>query len=436
MTAKFPILEPDTLGNRIDPYFNRWNNEQSPGVMLAVLSRGRVIFEASYGMADIANGVPLTDRSVVRIASQSKQFTTCLLLMLEQEGLLSMQDEAQKHLPWLPNFERPVTLHHLASNTSGLRDILEMMTIGGVPILAPSSRAYARDVVSRQCALNFTPGQDLLYSNSNFLLLSEILQQASGKSFNELLRERLTGPLGMDDTCLMPRDDDILPRLAVHHRRGPQDEWLKSAWGIAIGGEGGMVSSLRDMIVWQQNLRDPKLGHKGLFDRMADAGVTINGYASPYGYGLIRETGGPLTSVGHGGWIAGARSESVRFEEADMGIVMLSNHDDFAPYVLARTIAYDLLGITTTRSDNDFNIIPSVYREEDGDDVFGIDINEGQPRLIMNMGAAPLVNIDDNRWQAQASIPGFSLKASPDGTVLTERFGRVRRFVPIEPTVI
>ncbi len=436
MTASFPILEAGTLAARIDPYFRAWNDENSPGVMLAVLSGGKVVHEATYGMADIANGLPLSSRSVVRIASQSKQFTTCLLLMLEREGLLSMQDAVQKHLPWLPHFDRPVTLHHLASNTSGLRDILEMMTIGGVPILAPSSRAYARGVVSRQNALNFEPGHDLLYSNSNFLLLSEILEQVSGKSFNDLLHEHLTGPLGMEDTRLMPRDDDIVPRLAVHHRRGPDGNWLKSAWGIAIGGEGGMVSSLRDMVVWQQNLRDPKVGDRALFERMADAGVTINGHASPYGYGLVRDTGGPLTSVGHGGWIAGARSESVRFEEADLGIVMLSNHDDFAPYVLSRTIAYDLLGVSAGRPDADFDIAPGTYREEGGDDAFRIEIGDGQPRLIMNMGGAPLLAVDDGKWQPQASIPAFALKAAPDGAILAERFGRVRRFLPIAPAAI
>ncbi|MFJ6327919.1 MULTISPECIES: serine hydrolase domain-containing protein [unclassified Rhizobium] len=436
MTTSFPILEAGTLAGRIDPYFRTWSGENSPGVMLAVLSGGKVVHEASYGMADIANGLPLSSRSVVRIASQSKQFTTCLLLMLEREGLLSMQDPVQKHLPWLPHFEWPVTLHHLASNTSGLRDILEMMTIGGVPILAPSSRAYACGVVGRQSALNFEPGHDLLYSNSNFLLLSEILEEVSGKSFNNLLHERITGPLGMEDTRLMPRDDDIVPRLAVHHRRGPDGKWLKSGWGIAIGGEGGMVSSLRDMVVWQQNLRDPKVGDRTLFARMAEAGVAINGHPSPYGYGLVRDTSGPLTSVGHGGWIAGARSESVRFEEADLGIVMLSNQDDFAPYVLARTIAYDLLGVAAGQSHAGFDIAPGTYREEGGDDVFTIETDNGEPRLIMNMGGAPLLAVGNGKWQPQASIPAFALKAASEGAILAERFGRMRRFVSITPTAI
>lgn len=427
-------LDPATIAARIAPHVAAWNSETSPGMMLAVLSGGEVVHEASYGMADLANGIPLSSRSVVRIASQSKQFTTWLLLALEREGRLSLQDDVRTHLPWLPDYRRTITLHHLASNTSGLRDILEMMTIGGVPILSPSSRQYACDVVGRQSELNFEPGYDLLYSNSNFLLLSEILEKVSGLSFNDLLKERITGPLGMHDTALMPRDDVILPRLAGHHRRGPDGEWLKAAWGIAIGGEGGMVSTLADMIIWQQNLRQPKIGDAAMIARMEDASVTINGVPSPYGYGLVRDQGDLGEAAGHGGWIAGARSESVRFKEADLGIVLLANHDDCAPYVLARSIARDLLGATGEGLKKAFDLPTGTYRDEAGDDAFQIETRQGQPYLVMNMGGAPLLPIGDGGWQPQASIPAFALQREAGGALSATRFGRTRRFIPIAPT--
>lgn len=424
--------EPNSIANQIDPHFREWNSRSTPGVLVAVLKGGETIYEQAFGMADLANGVPLDSRSVVRIASQSKQFTTCLLLMLERDGLLSLDDDVRTHFPWLPDFGHRVTLHHLAANTSGLRDILEMMTIGGVPILAPSSRAFALNVIARQSALNFEPGSDLLYSNSNFLLISEILEKVSGKSFNELLHQRITGPLAMRDTQLMIRDDAILPRLAVHHRRGPSGAWLKSAWGIAIGGEGGMVSSLHDMIVWQQNLRSPRIGDASLFARMENSGALINNHESPYGYGLVRDTSGAQEAVGHGGWIAGARSESVRYKDADLGIIILSNHDDFAPYLLARSIAQILLGDMGSASDRPLNLAPGTYREEGGDDAFKIELRDAKPYLTMNMGSSPLLPADGNRWRPQSSIPPFTLCPGENGTLLAERFGRMRRFQPIQ----
>lgn len=142
-----------------------------------------------------------------------------LILLLEAEGLLSLDDDVRAYLPLLPDFAVPITLRHLAANASGLRDILETMVLGGVPILAPSSRAAARQMVARQRSLNFPPGGDILYSNTNFLLLSDVIEAVTGQDFNTVLTQRLTGPLGMHDTALMPRDDEVRPRLAGHYRR-------------------------------------------------------------------------------------------------------------------------------------------------------------------------------------------------------------------------
>jgi len=167
---------------------------------------------------------------------------------------------------------------------------------------------------------------------------------------------------------------------------------------------------------------------------MEDAGVTINGVPSPYGYGLVRDNGDLGEAAGHGGWIAGARSESVRFKEADLGIVLLANHDDCAPYVLARSIARDLLGGGNEKREQGFNLPASTYRDEAGDDAFQIELHQDQPYLVMNMGGAPLLPVGDGSWQPQASIPAFALKREAGGTLSATRFGRTRRFIPIVPT--
>jgi CubicO group peptidase (beta-lactamase class C family) len=391
-------------------------------------------------MADLAHAVPLDSRSVIRIASQSKQFTVLLALILEAEGKLSLDDDVRRYLPWLPAYPRTVTLRHLASNTSGLRDILEMMILGGMPILAPSSRATARQIVARQHGLNFLPGEDLLYSNSNFLLLSEILEQVSGRSFNELLQERITGPLDMPDTRLMPRDDEILPRLATHHRRGPDGRWLKAAWGIAISGEGGLVSTLDDMVHWQQNLREPRVGTREMIAQMAAPGATINGVASPYGLGLVTTRHRGLTGIGHGGWIAGARSESVRFPEIDLGVIILTNIDEIAAFALARRIADAVLGQDTDpllppAAADRLAAVAGRYRDEQGDDLVAIECRDGEPMLVTSMGAAPIIDAGDALFMPQVSIPPFAFAVLDDGAIEVQRFGRRRRFRRLPATV-
>lgn len=420
----------------IDALFAPFANQASPGFMVAVTLGDEVVYQRCAGMADLAHGIALTPNSVVRIASQSKQFTVLLTLMMEAEGKLSLTDDVREHCPWLPAYDQPITLRHLAANTSGLRDILDTMILAGIPILAPSSRAAARAIVARQEGLNFPPDTDLLYSNSNFLLLSEILEQVSGLSFDDLLRERITGPLGMHDTRLMARDDEIHPRLVTHHRRGPGGRWLKAAWGIAIGGEGGLVSSLEDMLAWQANLARPTVGDAAMIARMEAPGAVIDGIASPYGLGLVTGRYRGLRCVGHSGWIAGSRSESIRLPERDLGIVLLANHDDFSPYELTRRIADIVHGLESRPA-----LSPSAvsalaeragtYRQEGGGALIRIASEGGSPTLVSSMGAMAIEEVSPGRFRPRAGLAPYDLLIQPDGGIETEKFGRRRRFRPV-----
>lgn len=432
MTAAAEQVLPAETARKIDALLMPWTDGASPGIAVAV-TRGEAVYRRCVGLADIAHAVPLSAKTVIRIASQSKQFTVLLTLMMEAEGKLSLNDDVRDHCPWLPPYEHRITLRHLAANTSGLRDILDTMILGGIPILAPSSRAAARAIVARQRGVNFAPDTDLLYSNSNFLLLSEILEQVSGLSFNELLRQRITGPLGMHDTRLMVRDDEIYPRLATHHRRGPDGGWLKAAWGIAIGGEGGLISTLDDMIRWQNNLRSPKVGTSEMIAGMEAPGATINGIPSHYGLGLVTSSHRGLRCVGHGGWIAGGKSESFRIPEKDLGVVVLANHDDFAPYTLTRQIADIVLGYEPSRplspaAIDSLAAMAGTYREDGSSALLRIDDAGPHPTLIGSMGAMDLEEIAPGRFRPRAAMPPYELFLTAGGTIETEKFGRRRIF--------
>ncbi|MBB6470208.1 serine hydrolase domain-containing protein [Aminobacter carboxidus] len=409
----------------------------APGVAVAVLHKGNLIYQRVRGLASLAHQLPLTDRSVVRIASQSKQFTVMMILMLEAEGKLSLEDDIRDHFPWLPDWGSQVTLGHLASNSSGIRDILDSMIMAGIPITAPSSRSAAKAIVARQKTLNFAPMTDVLYSNSNFLLLSELIEKVTGKSFNEALEHYITGPLGMTDTQLMVRDDEIYPRLADHHRRGPQGQWLKSAWGIAIGGEGGLVSTLADMIIWQQNLLEPKVGTAEMIERMGRPYVTINDVASPYGLGLVNTRHKGVSLVGHGGWIAGSRSESFRATADDVSIIVLSNHDDFSSFGLARdmldiVLGRDPGGVISPEGIAALKTRYGFWRSDDGSFVLALEESSGLPAIVGSMGVSALEEAEPGKFHARGSLPPFVFSLNTDGSILTETFGRSRRYRRVE----
>jgi CubicO group peptidase (beta-lactamase class C family) len=434
-------LPPD-LGARIDALFARWAGPESPGAAVAVTRHGREIHRGCYGMADIAHGVPIDERTVIRIGSQTKQFTVLLALMLEAEGRLSMEDDVRRHLPWLPEYPETVTLHHLAANVGGLRDFLEIMILGGLPISAPSTRAWARRIIGGHGGVNFRPGTDLIYCNTGFFLLSEIIEQVSGKTFNQLLEERITGPLGMRDTRLMPRDSQILPRLADHHTRGSDGGWHKAQWGTVLGGEGGMVSTLEDMKVWLANLDAPKVGTPEMIARMSAPGAAIDGIPSPYGLGLVTCRYRGLASIGHGGGVAGGRSESVRFPEAGIGIVILGNTDDMGPFSLARRILDVVQGEEVgpprmAGATERLKRAVGLYRAEDGDDVFGVAVKDGQPVFISNgNGGMPIEQAGDGAFVPERGIAPLKFTPRDDGDMDTSWFGRPRRFRRLSDTAL
>jgi CubicO group peptidase (beta-lactamase class C family) len=375
----------------------------SPGAVVAVTRGGKEVMRASYGMADIAHGIPLDAHSVIRIGSQSKQFTVLMTLMLEADGKLSLDDEVNRYLPWLPKYPAPVTLRHVATNTSGLREFLEVLAYAGIPITSESSRETARRVVARHADFNFSPGSAMIYCNTGFFLLSEILEAVSGKTFNELLAERITGPLGMTDTRLMSRDSQILPRLVNHHTRGPDGDWHRAHWGVVLGGEGGMVSTLEDMLTWQANLANPQVGTAELYRRMATPAPYHNGTTALYAMGLVSAPYRGLACVGHGGGVAGGRSESMRFPNENIGIVILGNRDDISPFSLARRIADAELGaqMTDARNPADWERLTAAagaYRHDGGDDLFEIAVEDGEPVFVTQAGSAVIEQIGPNRF--------------------------------------
>lgn len=423
--------------DRLDALVATAASPTGPGLAVAVLHKGELLYKRVLGLANLAHDIPLTDRSVVRIASQSKQITVMMILLLEAEGRVSLEDDIRSYFPWLPDWGYRVTVGHLASNTSGIRDILDSMIMAGMPITAPSSRTAAKAIVARQRELNFAPSTDILYSNSNFLLLSELIEKITSKNFDEALVQYIAGPLGMTDTRLMVRDDEIYPRLADHHRRGANGEWLKSAWGIAIGGEGGLVSTLSDMIRWQQNLRNPTIGTREIVERMGRSFVTIGGAASPYGLGLVNTKHKGVDLVGHGGWIAGSRSESFRVPSEDLTVIVLSNHDDFSSFGIAR----DLLDILVGRepggliSEQGIATLKAGYgfwRSDEGGLLFRLEDAGGFPAIAGSMGVSPVEEIELGTFQARGALPSFSLSMAPDGTIVTEKFGRRSRYRRIE----
>jgi D-aminopeptidase len=189
-----------------------------PGATLGIVHDGALVLHESAGLASIEHGIPIGPETRFRIASVSKQFTCAAILLLAAEGRLSVEDPIHRHLPWLPDFGAPISIDQLMHNTSGLRDMLELMRLGGADLSQPWAQSDLLAVIGRQRSLNFTPGSRFRYSNTGFLLLGRIVEVVGGLPLAEFLDRRIFAPLGMTRTRHTPgcrrRVASSAPRMA------------------------------------------------------------------------------------------------------------------------------------------------------------------------------------------------------------------------------
>lgn len=419
---------PKDFAARAAAHFEHMNAAGSPGAAVAVLKDGVEVFSGLYGHSHINSAEPMRRDTIMRIGSQTKQFTVLLALMLEGDGLLSMDDTVQKHLPWVPQFDHPVTLRQLAANASGLRDHLEVLILSGAGLFGTSSRQDARDIVSRQDALNFTPDEAMLYSNTGFFLLGDIIEKVTGKTYNEVLAERITGPLGMKDTFLQQRDSMALPRLATHYTKQPEG-WCALGWGFPYGGEGAMVSTLNDMILWMANLDAPKVGTPEMYARMQTPSVFANGVASAYGLGVLADVYRGRRCVGHGGTVAGGKSESERYIDDGLSIVIIANNDQVATFGVGRRIADAWFGDADPAP---LPFVPGQYRQVGGPDILALVEHEGG--AWFQGAGGPAITLDHGNQQGakpERAVNDIIVRPGADGSLAALFCGTPRQYRPL-----
>src|SRR3954452_713872 len=214
--------ETPNLAPQVDALFSAYDKAGSPGCALAVIVDGRIVYEKGYGMASLEQGALITPQTVFDIGSTSKQFTAASILLLAQDGKLSLDDDIHKLIPELPDYGTPVTLRHLLHHTSGVRDYINLMVFGGINIEDWTTDEDALVALARQKKLDFRPGDEHSYSNSGYFLLSLVVKRASGKTLRQFAQERIFGPLGMASTRYLDDHTEVVPRRAASY--GPGDD--------------------------------------------------------------------------------------------------------------------------------------------------------------------------------------------------------------------
>jgi CubicO group peptidase (beta-lactamase class C family) len=305
----------------------------SPGASVLVLRDATAVFRKSYGFADLEARVPATPATNYRLASMTKQFTAAAILLLAEDGKLTLDDPVRKWLPTLPAAANGITLRHLLTHTSGLIDYEDVMP--------PDTRMQLHDadvlhLLESQDRGYFAPGTEYRYSNSGYSLLALIVGRASGSDFATFLRERIFRPLQMQNTVAFEAGISTVANRAYGYSLVDKS-WTRTDQSLtsAVLGDGGVYSSIDDLAKWDAALADNRLLRAESLRAAFTPATKTDDPAVQYGFGW-RITG---ESLWHSGETMGFRNVIVRFPGHGLTVVVLTNRDDPEPYFLALAIA-------------------------------------------------------------------------------------------------
>lgn len=325
----------DTLA-QIDKIFSACQ-PQNPGYELAISRNGVVIYSKAWGMADLEHLVPLTTTSVTEAGSVSKQFTAAAILLLAQQGKLSLNDDIRKYLPEIPDYGSVIRISNLLHHTSGLRDWGSVMAIAGWP---RSTKTYSNDdvlyIVSRQKNLNNKPGDEFIYSNSNFNLQALIVKRITGMELAEFTRKYIFEPAGMTHTQW--RDD--FKRIVLN--RAIAYDKLDTGYQIDMPneyayGNGGLLTTAEDLLKWNEYYWGGKFGNPSLLSQQIAVDHLNNGAENAYGMGLFIQKNRGWDYIVHDGATAGYRSLLFHYPQLHLSVAFLSNVSN-ADFSLVRRV--------------------------------------------------------------------------------------------------
>jgi CubicO group peptidase (beta-lactamase class C family) len=399
--ASFILVSPVRAQDRtaaIDSIF-AFATPSTPGCAVGVSLRGTLVVNRAYGLANVERAVPLSQSSLFDIGSTQKQFTAAAVLLLVEDGRLSLSDDIRKHLPDLPDYGHTVTVDHLLTHTGGIRDWTGMLPMApeGTDVLS---------LIHRQRGLDFVPGTEWSYSSSGFELAKEIVARVSGMSFAEFTRRRLFEPLGMKSSAYVP---DIL-RAGPNAALGYQKEGTGWKPFMRLGnnrGGGAIVSTVSDLVVWTDALAGGKLG-KYVTARIQEPARLSNGRTLGYARGLRLESTPRGRVVSHSGGAAGFSTWMGHLPEHGVSVAVACNFDPVSATALASRVGDVFLPARPAPSREEV----AAVTDAPGVDVSGraglyLDERTGEPmRLVVSDGrlrianGPPLVALAQDRFRS------------------------------------
>ncbi|MFL0354920.1 serine hydrolase domain-containing protein [Erythrobacter sp. GH1-10] len=334
-----PLSEVETA--RVEAVMQDIGAPEDPGVAVGIVRDGAVVFERYVGLADLSNGIPLGPDSRTNIASNAKQYVALMVLDLADQGRISMDEDFRTYLPGaLPEIEEAITVTNLITHTSGVRDIYDLWSLTGITwYLQRQRNREAMELLNRQRELNFAPGSDYLYSNSNYILLAEMIAKVTGERFDTYARW-FFDRVGMEETGWKRVYSEVVPDLARAY--GNWNGWREDPAIANLYGDGFLFTTLSDQLAWEAQVQGA--------DSALSADLVARSQTRPdaelpgeYGFGLELGIYRGVPAIEHIGSTGGYNAYLQRFPGQDVSVVLIGNTTEIGVVALGRALSDTLL---------------------------------------------------------------------------------------------
>ncbi|MCP4975865.1 MAG: beta-lactamase family protein [Maribacter sp.] len=377
-----PIMVTSSLEESIDEIFKDYDTITKPGAAIAVIKNGEIVFKKGYGSANMEYDIPVKPWTIFHVASVSKQFTIYSILLLANQGKLSLDDDIRKYIPEVPDFGKLITLRHLATHTSGMRDQWDLLSMAGWRNDDVITKEHILKLVAKQKALNFEPGAEYNYCNTGFTLLAEVVARVSGKSFYRFTKDNIFGPLQMTNSQFYD-DHERIVRNRAYSYEPTNSGYKKSVLSFANVGATSLFTTVEDLSLWAHHLNRPSEQKRPIIDQMNTLAVLNNGKTFNGAYGQFVTPYKGIKQIQHGGADAGYRSYLGRFPDQDIAVSVLSNFANSNPAGLSLQVA-------------DLFLAPEMETPKTGKKVKG-------PKSI-TLSSNELVAFENHFWNEQSAL--------------------------------
>lgn len=408
LTVALPVA-----ADSIDDYVQREMQKQKiPGLSLLIVRNGKISKIEGYGFANVEHQVPVSPDTIFQSGSVGKQFTAAAILLLADKGELNLDDRLVMHFPEAPSPWHRITIRHLLSHTSGLKDYEGNNDF-------ELRRDYTEDELLRvamQLPIEFEPGTQWSYSNSGYLVLGILISKLTGKHWSDFIKAQVFEPVGMK-TAQVITESGIVPNRAAGYERGEDGELRNQEWvspTFLRTGDGALYFSTKDLAAWDAVLRDRKLLSRESYEAWWTPIKIKRDLTFPYGFGwdIVDQRGRHV--VEHSGSWQGFKAFIARYMEDDITVAVLANVSDAQPSVIAHEIA----GLVESRLR-----LPAMGEEGKGAD----ETRTQKLRRVLEAWAS--WRKSDDMSDALANTATGSVRETDDRGTVAERLNQATKFV-------